>query len=366
MPVENPSTRDADSKRLAFDITGNDVAVVNALRRVILSDVESVAPRYNPMHPDDNDINIVLNNTVLHDQIMGQRIALIPIHLAAADVKAHVQSSLKFVINKSNVGKEPVDVTSADIAVYDSEGSPLSDDARKAMFPPDKITGDYILLAKLKPVVSREGAVLRAGDTLRCEYVARRGCGRQSAHWCPVSACFFANAIDYELAATKLQEKLAGVEAPDERKRIQEHHATIDRLQCCVPDAFRFTVESECGMSARDLVLEGFSILIDKVRALRSKTKVVERNGPMFTLGVSGENHTLGNMYQALALRFFEADLDFVGYSMPHPLEESIVIKVQRASRSEDEADLWAFLERSSSEIDRCLESVRQDFERVV
>jgi DNA-directed RNA polymerase subunit L len=362
--LENPSTRDPGAKRLLFDVKGHDVAVVNALRRIILSDVESVAPRYNPMHPDDNDINIVLNNTVLHDQIMGQRISLIPIHLSATEVKAYEPSSFKFVINKSNTGKEPVDVTSADITVYTSEGSPLSDDARKAMFPPDPITGDYILLTKLKPMVSREGAVLRAGDTFRCEYVARRGCGRQSAHWCPVSACFYSNAVDEALAAQKLEEKLASAD-PAERKRVEEHHATIDRLQCCVPDAFRFAIESECGMSAHDIILEGLAILLDKVRMLRGRTKLVERNGAMFTASIGDENHTLGNMYQALSLRFFEKELDFLGYSMPHPLEETIVIKLQLTSRSEDEADFWAFVEKSSLEIEGYLDALRQDFERL-
>ena len=69
--------------RLEFDIKGNDEygldkTIVNAIRRTLLSSIETYAFRTSYENPD---IIIEVNNTSLHNEFILDRIGLIPLYL---------------------------------------------------------------------------------------------------------------------------------------------------------------------------------------------------------------------------------------------------------------------------------------------
>jgi DNA-directed RNA polymerase II subunit RPB3 len=55
--------------KIKFVLNSCDVSLANALRRILLSEVPTLAPHL---------VNIIENTSVLHDEFLAQRIGLIP------------------------------------------------------------------------------------------------------------------------------------------------------------------------------------------------------------------------------------------------------------------------------------------------
>lgn len=56
-------------EKMKFSLFGCDVSLANALRRILISEVPTLAPHL---------VNIIENTSVLHDEWLCQRIGLIP------------------------------------------------------------------------------------------------------------------------------------------------------------------------------------------------------------------------------------------------------------------------------------------------
>ena len=184
---EGPST----SK---FDVIGVDLCVVNALRRAVMADVTTVAIAFDPADPKserDAGIQFFKNTGVLHNEFLGHRISMVPLGFDERKIAGYDPALYKFVLKKKNQGDAVIDVTTGDFVVQDVTGAALPDLTR-TVFPPNAITGDHILLARLKPSANNDGD----GEEISLEARARRGTGREHARWSPVSACYFRNKID--------------------------------------------------------------------------------------------------------------------------------------------------------------------------
>ena len=70
------------SRDISFEIKDVDIAVINSLRRILLSEIPNVGFFFNPDDfSDDKDIKIIHNDSPLHNEFMQHRIALIPINV---------------------------------------------------------------------------------------------------------------------------------------------------------------------------------------------------------------------------------------------------------------------------------------------
>ena len=87
-----------------FDIQGNkeyglDKTIVNAIRRTLLSSIETYAFRTTY---ENSDITIEVNNTSLHNEFLLDRIGLIPLYLNPTDVLNNPLKYL-FVLNITRI-----------------------------------------------------------------------------------------------------------------------------------------------------------------------------------------------------------------------------------------------------------------------
>ena len=61
---------------------GLDKSVVNAIRRVLLTEIPTVAFRVNPDgNPEKSDLTMVSNQTSLHNEMMLHRVSMVPLYL---------------------------------------------------------------------------------------------------------------------------------------------------------------------------------------------------------------------------------------------------------------------------------------------
>ena len=360
-PKPQVIVRSESPKSLKFELHYANLEVANALRRVILAEVPTIAPKYdqyNLENPLLNDVFIKKNTTVLHDQIMGHRISMLPIHMGRDAITSHERDDFKFVLNVTNEGSVPMNVTTKDIVVFDRDGSPLNDMQRDLLFPPDAVTLDHPIIARLKP----------NGDTFNCEFYGRRGVARDNARWCAASTCAFQNVVDDSLALRDLEQKIAAMKNGEETD-IREQHHSIDRHRCFKvdpmgdPAEIAFHIESECGMTSAEIVISAFDVIIGKLVDFPNKIKI-DKSHPedpsFFMVTLSDEDHSMGNMYQAMCYRLFP-DIEYIGYYMPHPLERNIVLKI-KLGKDSGEKELEEFLVRSRQDIEDHVRNIRNLF----
>jgi len=67
---------DISTESIRFALSGCDVSLANALRRIMISEVPTLAPHL---------VSIIENTSVLHDEFLCQRIGLIPFVSDAVD-----------------------------------------------------------------------------------------------------------------------------------------------------------------------------------------------------------------------------------------------------------------------------------------
>ena len=327
-------------KTLQFHIQNVDVSVVNALRRVLLSNIPNVAIRFDPYNETEHDVNVIVNTGCLHNEFISHRMSLIPICMQPDEIDAFEKArSYKYVIHKKNQTNAIINVTTDDIIVYDHEGASLSKTARDALFPKDRITGDPILITKLKPNLFQKDM----GDEIHLEAFASVGTATDNAAWSPVSLASFYNAVDEDAAEAAFETKMKAINV-DAKKKAQlradfnnlekfQHYIKNDRGE---PNDFVFSVESECAMTPTYLVNKGLTILAEKVEAvaagIREDSVKIEGVEEMCHLILRGETHTIGNLLQAQIYNKYVRDgaakeLEYVGYLCPHPLEKTVIIK---------------------------------------
>jgi DNA-directed RNA polymerase subunit L len=353
------------------------LSVTHALCRVVQAEVPTVALDYDPERASNPDVHVMVNTGALHNELLVQRLSLVPIHATPDEVAGWDPDALRFVLRAKNTGALSVAVTSADIGVLDSTGQPVPRSMRDRLFPPDPITGDHVLITRLHPGHVGGGG---DGDEVHVDFRATVGTqmDRHARH-SPVSACFHVYEVDEEHAARELEAVRARArEEGEDEDHAASDFAALDRQRCYrrdehgEPASFVVRLEPRCGQDARALVAQGFRILRSKCTALsadeRPMALVPEKAGggesseagspdiPMhlFTLQLEGQDDTLGNVLSDELQR--SGELLFAGYHRPHPLCREIVFRL--GSRAQDG------VERVEHELRRALTSLADLFGR--
>ena len=375
-----------DGTRLTFDVKDVDLCVVNSIRRCIMSDVPTAAFMFDATAPlpEDEGVHVLKNTSTLHNEFIGHRFSLVPIGFTEDQLRVFDPKDFKFVLKAAcpQTQREPIAVTTGDIEVFDKAGAKYPQAVRDALFPPCPVTGDHILLLRLRP-----GPPGQAGEEVHMEARARLGTGKQHTRWSPVSKCYFRNKIDSKLAETTLERRLeeedkaradAG-KAPmseDEKRRIRMNFNTLDAHRCFFtngqgdPSEFEFVVDCEAPrLRPQYLVFKALLVLQQKVARILTDVKALKtaktsddpsttttttvsmetypNMDDFFCFTIHGEDHTIGNLLQGLLYKRWIMDgqssvVSYVGYYQPHPLEPYIFLKIKSAVPGDDVVERFA------------------------
>lgn len=371
----------SDELKAKFVLRDIDLSVVNALRRVIISEIPNVAFYFDPNDITRKDIKVYKNTCALHNEFLSHRISLLPLCYSANEIATFDPSNYIFKLKKKNSGADIVSVTTRDIQIYDKDGHLYPRQFHEKILPKNKITGDYILITKLKPNLYN----IDEGEEIDIECKASKNTAITHARWSPVSQCSFINVRDDERAQKGFEEKIAklGPVTEDERERLKKQFYTMEadryfkQNKYDEPSEFEFTLESECSMTPIELFKQAFSVLIDKFENLqvnlRKKNNVVIRKvgniKNFYEIELKDETYTLLNVLQSMIYNYnFRGEkhniLEFIGYYNPHPLETKMILKIKFTSDAfEDnssESDLIKFLIHHSKLIIKELEGYLQ------
>jgi DNA-directed RNA polymerase subunit L len=339
---------------LRFTMEPTIVGYANTLRRTMITDVETIAFRTDITDTGaTSDVLITKNSTPLSNEMLAHRIGLIPIHVEnPLDWKPE---DYTFTLKVTNDSSNPLDVVAADIQVLKKRGAeeePLLV-PNVQFFHPDPVTHDTALLTVLKGKLASQDP-----EMIEFSAIATMGTGRENAAFMPVtSRCAYGYSQDDDPEKKKeiftlwlnKHKKVnpTDLEANPTRKAELEREFETMEVQRCYkkdergePYSFDFIVESVGVLSPSYIVARAIEVLQAKVLRYASidtgdlpdsiKLRPADAKMKGFDFTFQKEDHTMGNLLQTwMEQNLMDTEqISFVGYKVPHPLRDEMVLRV--------------------------------------
>ena len=339
---------------IRFQMNPTLVGYANTLRRTMITDVETVAFRADINESGaTSDVVITANSTPMSNEMLAHRIGLIPLHVTRPlEWNAEDYS---FSLNVVNNGTDPLDIVASDIQVLKNRGAeeePLLVPSVQ-FFHPDRVTHDTSLLTVLKGRIGSqepESLVFTARATV--------GTGRENAAFMPVtSRCAYGYTRDTsperkkeiftEWLSRHKKVSPTELEANEVRKgELEREFETMEVQRCYLmneqgePYSFDFIVESVGVLDPVYIVARAIDVLQAKLLRYGSidsgdlpdglKIRPADARMKGFDFIFQREDHTLGNLLQTWMEQneVDSGEITFVGYKVPHPLRDEMVLRV--------------------------------------
>jgi DNA-directed RNA polymerase subunit L len=399
--IQYPYTKswDKTNTNVNFEISNVNTSIMNAIRRSIISQTKTFGFRTEPY--EKNDVNIIINDTSLNNQIICHRIGMIPIHISDPDFKI---DDYQFIIDVSNDSNFPRTVTTKDFKILQiSSNQFLSEKEVESIFPKDPITGDYIIITKLKPSYNiinykldsyKEELLNTKGKKFNFHIKAKAvlSQGEENSRFSPVTSISYSYKVDEEKAKkgekeyidneiASMKEKGLTPRTEDELSRYfkttlkERYYYENEEGE---PIHFIFHLETVGVIPPLIIFHRGIQSLIEKVKNFIINVKSYNDNiikvSPStnipdgFQITVIGENDTLGNIIQENLFNKYcvseEPELDYIGYKRIHPLEEKIIINIKSSKYKTWDSLINNIITNGCNSIVRKLSRIQNDMEQ--
>lgn len=338
---------------LYFTLTPTDVAYANTLRRVILTEVETIGFRAEILeNGQTSDVSITKNSTPMSNEMLSHRIGLLPIFVS--NPLEWNPAEYTFKLDVTNKSPDPLDVKAADIQVFKNRGpdeDPLPIPSTE-FFQLDPISKDTALLAVLKGAV-----VNQENEQIVFTAKATAGIGRENARFNPVCQCSYKYTLDESPERRKMffntwlqsHKKIdpSTLESNAVRKgELEREFATMEVDRCFLinergePYSFDFVVESIGVLDPYYIVARAIQVIQAKLIKYASidtgdlpesvSIRPADARMKGYDFVFQGEDHTLGNLLQTwMDANLLDAgEITFIAYKVPHPLKDEMLLRV--------------------------------------
>lgn len=291
-----------------FELRDTDASIANALRRVMIAEVPTIAIDL---------VEIEVNSSVLNDEFIAHRLGLIPLtseramsmrfsrDCDACDGDGQCEfCSVEFHLRAKCINDQTLDVTSKDLYSSDHTVVPVDfSDSGSGFDNPEEQRG--ITIVKL-----------RKGQELRLRAIARKGIGKDHAKWSPAATVTFMYEPEIHIneemmEMLTLEEKTSFVESSP--TKVFNLNPNTQQVEVVDPeaytyddevlkkaeamgkpglveiyakeDSFIFTVESTGAVKASQLMLNAIEVLKQKLDAVRLSEDTVEADEQFGELG---------------------------------------------------------------------------------
>jgi DNA-directed RNA polymerase II subunit RPB3 len=327
--------------RHSFVIKDTDLAIINSVRRIILTEIPVVG-FYGEEEPT---VEIIINNSPLHNEFMIHRVGLIPLYISEKITDDYKDGDYVFELNVENTGSNMINITT-DHFTGTYKDAKLSKADLDKIFPANNITKQKILISRLK-----------AGEHLHLKATAIKRTAKINAAFSPVSLSNFFFMEDEKEA--------------EKKDNILDKQRSYHKNEYGDPSKINFQIESLNGLSYKYLFKKALDIIIDKIETLNIKLTNKEidieeiQNCPKsFNFKIDDEDDTLGNLIQSIIhnkyIRMNSDKCSYVGYICPHPLINQLIVRFTLSSENKD--DFYKFFIENLKDIIKIIEKLRTDW----
>jgi DNA-directed RNA polymerase alpha subunit len=323
-----------DEEILKFTLSGVDVSLANAVRRIILNDIPTVVFRTETYQ--DNQCKIAINTSRLHNEIIKQRLSCIPIH---STDHAILPGKYIMELDVTNAEDHIIFVTTEDFRIKNKEnGNFLTKEETVKIFPPDKKTGYFIDFIRLRPAV---GDIPAEQIKLSCEFSVASA--HTNSMFNVVSKCAYAYTPDAAAGSKAwdaIERKMAAEGATEKEMEFsKKNFMLLDAQRHFEKDSFDFVVRSvgvynnidiykiACRMMELRLQVVIDAIESDVIRIEISDTTMDN----CYDVILEHEDYTVGKPIEYYLYEHFyngKKTLSFCGFKKTHPHNDYSTIRL--------------------------------------
>ena len=313
---------------LTFTLSNTNVSVANSIRRTIMADIPTVVMNKN--------IKFTKNTTNLNNEILIQRLKSIPVFLKPDSKLDDIEISLDLKNDTDSIRY----VTTNDFELtIKSSGKKLIQSDKNKIFPPHPISKQYILFARLKPLVSKE----IDGEVLSFTASFDVATAKEHGGFNVACTCAYGNTPDPILSnerwndfVDEQQEKGTSEKDIDKYEKDWENH---QKYRYFVDNSFDFTIETIGVFKNNELVTLACENIIKRLQKIikqcNDDTIPIQKNviamKNSFDIELIDEDYTIGKVIEyVLYQKHFENDkiLSYVGFCKFHPHDISSYIRI--------------------------------------
>ena len=320
---------------LTFKLEGINVSLANALRRTIISDIDTVVIKTFPH--SENKANIMINTTRFNNEILKQRLSCIPIHIEDTTMPL---DQYVIEVHKKNETDTIDYVTTEDFKVKNEKTKTyLKPEEVKKIFPPNNITKQYIDFVRLNPKLSDQ----IDGSELKLTAKMSVSNAKDDAMYNVVSTCSYKNTID----KIAMQDKKVEYEDELRKKGLSDEDVIFEvknwtHLQAkriTMPDSFDFVVETVGVFPNKVILQKACQVINNKLQNLIGEEQddymSIQKSDTTipncFDITLKGEDYTIGKILEFyLYEECFNKDkvCTFVGFKKFHPHDDDSIIRI--------------------------------------
>jgi DNA-directed RNA polymerase subunit L len=303
------------------------------------------------------DVEVKVNTTPMTNEMLAHRIGLLPIYVP--DPVTWNPDKYTFTLHATNNTDEVMDVFASNFTVFEERGV---DDRRpvdsRLFFPPNPVTNQTCLLATLKPMMpggKPEEILLEAKATI--------GIGREDARFIPTTQCSYGYTLDEDpirrkqafdewVQRSKMKDPAMLDADPEKKAPLEREFKTLEINRCYLknekgePNSFDFTIESAGVLDPAYIVQRACQVGAELCKQYMSdvlpQDVLLQRTETMtnaFDFFFQKQDHTLGHLIQAWIDENLmdNGEITFVGYDIPHPLRDEMVLRIGIANTVEND-----------------------------
>ena len=288
----NPKTN-----QITFETNNVDLSILNGIRRVLLMDIPILGVIGNGI---DSTVNIIENNTVLNNEIIENRIALIPLNV------------IEEYNDKFTFGEDELTISlDANCSEYENIKTITTKDLE--VIQNNKKVNDFF--KEPYCVITK----LRKNEKLKLTASAVKETGRKHASFNIVSGVTL-----YNKPKNTLKDYSSVIDY--EKDYIEGHYV------------FKFEIINNT-ISHKYMVMKATDILINKLSLLMEKAKLeqFQNNQSTYDFEFENENDTIGNIIQTYVFNNYvisnkkildDYQCSYIGYIVKHPLDKILTIRI--------------------------------------
>ena len=318
----------SEKGQLTFVLSGTNLSIANALRRTILKDIPT------PVFEEKN-MNFIKNTTRLNNEILKQRLGCVPIMIHNVDIPLE---DYQVEIEKTNKSTSVEFITTEDFKIKNIKNQKyLTESEVKKIFPPNEITKDYILFARLRPRITEN----IGGEELKIIAKISLSNSAENGMYNVVSTIAYGNTVDtiiqdreWKKYLKQLNKLDTDIEILDLEKRNWYSH---NGKRYYKEDSFDFIIETLGNFTNEEIVIKACDIINERLsNIVKDKEALIFTNHKTsipncYDITLQNEDYTIGKIVEYILYKnYFENSriLSYVGFRKNHPHDIDSVIRI--------------------------------------
>jgi len=321
-----------DGNTLHFTLSAVNVSIANAIRRTILSDIETVVFKTSPH--SENLANFITNTSRINNEILKQRLSCIPIYLKKEEIE-NIDDYLLEVNVENSTDDSIIYVTTKDFVITRNEERLDSKEIFRPWLSLDQ-EEHYIEFARLRPKISDSILGEKIHFTCKLSY----GTSKESAMYNCVSACSYGYTIDKRTQEEKLKSKIEEWKKGDHNVEFEtKNWLLLEGQRIVLENSFDFIVQSIGVFTNNEIVKKACENITMRLESVLKSVElneslIIESENTMnnsFDIILENEDYTIGKVLEYMMYsKYFEGlqILTFCAFKKYHPHNTDSLIRI--------------------------------------